>query len=82
MTTRRTAAEIIAFHLGWDMPDVSETRYQPTRLANPAIYTPFSEGYIAAPSNNLPPTNLKGDWKVIGEHYGRKVFEMIPRKEA
>lgn len=34
--TRRTAPEIIGFHFGWDMRDVSETRYQPTRYTNPA----------------------------------------------
>ena len=77
MTKRRTAAEIIAFHFGWDMSDVSETRYHPTRLSNPSIYAMF-DGYMAAPSNNLPPKNMKGKWSEIGEHYGRKIFELKP----
>ena len=72
----KTAAEIIGFHLGWDMRDVSETRYQPTRLASPSIYAISDEFYYAAPSSNTPPKNMKGDWRIIGEYYGRKVFRL------
>lgn len=74
-TIRRTAANIIAFHFGWDFSDVTDCRYQSTHYCNPAIYT-MGDGYYAAPANNLPPKNMKGEWKVIGEHYGRKVFEL------
>lgn len=70
---RRTAPEIIGFHLGWDMRDVSECRYQPTRYTSPGIYT-LGPYYYAAPSNNKPPKNFPGPWKEVGEHYGRKVF--------
>lgn len=73
MSKRRTAPEIIGFHFGCDMRDVSEGRYQPTRYTNPGIYVLGSD-YYAAPSNNQPPKNMPGDWKEIGEHYGRKVF--------
>jgi hypothetical protein len=71
----RTAPEIIAFHFGWNMPDVSEGRYQPTRYSTPSIYV-IGDDYYAAPSNNKPPTNMKGAWREIGEHYGRKVWEL------
>lgn len=74
-TRRRSAAEIIGFHFGADMRDVSEGRYQPTRYANPAIYT-VGDDFCAAPSDNKPPRNFPGDWKEIGEHYGRKVFRL------
>ena len=74
-TIRRTAANIIAFHFGWDIRDVSDTRYQSTRYSSPSIYT-IGDSYYAAPSNNLPPKNMKGGWVEIGEHYGRKVFEL------
>lgn len=77
MTTRRTAANIIAFHFCCDISDVSDGRYQSTRYSSPAIYT-FGTDYYAAPSNNQPPENMKGDWKEIGEHYGRKVFCLTP----
>ena len=75
MNVRRTAANIIAFHFGWNITDVSEGRYQSTRYASPSIYV-LGDDYYAAPSNNLPPKNMKGDWKEIGEHYDRKVFEL------
>lgn len=73
MAKRRTAAEIIGFHLGWDMREVSEYRYHPTRLASPSIYA-MGDGYFAAPSDNKPPRNMPGDWREVAEYYGRKVF--------
>lgn len=81
MTVRRTAANIIAFHFGWDIKDMTEQRYQPTRYSSPSIYS-LDQSYFAAPSNNQPPKNMKGNWKVIGEHYGRKVFELTQENAA
>lgn len=77
MIVRRTAANIIGFHFGWNITDVSETRYQSTRYTSPSIYV-LGDSYYAAPANNLPPKNMKGAWEEIGEHYGRKVFELKP----
>ena len=51
MTKRRTAAEIIGFHFGWDIRDVSETRYQSTRYTAPAVYV-IGDDYYAAPADN------------------------------
>lgn len=79
MTKRRSAAEIIGFHFSADMREVSDTRYQPTRLSNPAIYS-MGDCYYAAPSNNRPPKNMEGPWEVIGEHYERKVFRLRMEK--
>lgn len=74
MKERRTAPEIIGFHFGWDMRDVSETRYQPTRYVNPAIYS-MGDSYFAAPSNNATPKHIVGGpWECIAEYYGRKIF--------
>lgn len=75
MTKRRTAPEIIATHLCWDMSEVSGGRYQSTRYISPSIYV-CGDDYYAAPSNNRPPRKPEGNWKEIGEHYGRKVFCM------
>lgn len=72
-TKRRTAPEIIGTHLGWDMAEVSDGRYQPTRYSSPSIYV-AGDDYYAAPSNNLPPKNMPGEWREVGEYYGRKVF--------
>ena len=72
--TRKTAAEIIAFHFGNDIADVRDSRYQPTRLTDPAVYV-IGNDYFAAPSNNAPPRHDVGlPWEAIGEHYGRKVY--------
>lgn len=69
---RRTAPEIIGFHLGWDMREVSEGRYQ--RYANPAVYV-VGDDYYAAPADNRPPRHEVGKpWQEIAEYYGRKIF--------
>jgi hypothetical protein len=81
MTKRRAAPEIIAVHFSCDIRDVTDGRYQSTRYASPAIYT-FGTDYYAAPANNKPPQNMPGDWREIGEHYGRKVFCLTMAKVA
>jgi hypothetical protein len=74
MTTRRTAAEIIATHLMWDIADVRDERYQPTRYASPAIYN-MGGDYFSAPSDNrAPKADVGQPWEEVGEYYGRKVF--------
>lgn len=75
--TRRTAANIIAFHLGWDITEVSANRYQSTVYRSPALYT-VGDDYYAAPSNNKPPAykDYEGRWEEVGEYYGRKVYRM------
>jgi len=70
--TRKTAPELIAFHLGWDMPDVSDGRYQSTRYTAPGVYV-CGEDYFCAPSGSQRPP--KGwAWEVVGTYYGRDVF--------
>jgi hypothetical protein len=74
MTKRRTAPEIIGFHFGWDMREVSDARYHPTRIASPAVYV-IGDDYYAAPSDNRPPRHKVGKpWAEFAEHYGRKIF--------
>lgn len=74
MTKRRTAPEIIAFHFGWDIREVSETRYHPTRINSPSVYV-ISDDYYAAPADNKPPRHKVGKpWRELAEHYGRKIF--------
>lgn len=74
---KRSAAELIATHVGWDMAEMSDYRYQSTRWASPAIYA-LSSGYYAAPT----PANIsklrKGyaglNWSPDGECYGRPIY--------
>ena len=73
MKSRRiTAAERIAFLIGWDYAEMAECRYQPTRYRI-AIYT-VGDSYMACPrsKNELPRDGF--DWKPIGESYGRTVY--------
>lgn len=76
-TKKRSAAELIATHVGWDMAEMSDYRYQSTRWASPAIYA-LPSGYYAAPT----PANIarlrKGyaelNWVLDGECYGRPIY--------
>lgn len=69
---KKTAPEIIGFHLGWDMREVSANRYQSTRYAAPAVYVCGSDYYCAPAGTQAPPKGFR--WKEAGEHYGRKVY--------
>jgi hypothetical protein len=69
---RRTAPNLIAFHLGWDIGEVQDCRYQPSRYATPAIYA-ISDYYYSAPAGTQKPPKL-WRWAVVGEYYGRKVY--------
>ena len=72
MTKRRTAAEIIATHIGYDMAEMSEYRYQPTRYSSPAIYA-IGDTYYCAPSNGK--LHKGWDWTLAATVLGREVFE-------
>lgn len=73
MTSRKTAPEVIGFLLGWDMRDVSEGRYQPTRYSSPGIYVCADDYYCCPSGSQKPPKGY--DWKPFGEAYGRTVYE-------
>lgn len=74
MIKRRTAANIIAFHFGCDISEISESRYQPSRYSSPAVYVVGGD-YYAAPSNNKPPKyNVGEHWVELAEWYNRKIF--------
>jgi hypothetical protein len=77
MTTRRakrrTAAEIIAFHLCSDIRDVQDCRYQPTRYASPAIYTVGDFYYCSPTAGQKPPRDFP-KWELAGTYYGRDVL--------
>ena len=78
--TRRSAAEIIAFHFCADIADIRDSRYHPTRFASPAIFT-VGDNYYCAPSGSQKPpqdrefSEPRWDWKPIGTYYGRTVYE-------
>lgn len=75
MVKRRSAAEIIAFHFGWDMRDVSETRYQPSKYTSQAIYVIGDDYYCAPVIGQRPKWPCPGKaWRELAEHYGRKIY--------
>ena len=72
MQKRRTAPELIGFHLGWDIADVSDGRYQPSRYQRPAVYVCGDDYYCAPSTGQRPPADWQ--WDEVGEYYGRKVY--------
>ena len=78
---RRTAPEIIGMHLGWDMRDVSEGRYQPTRFNSPGVYVCGNDYYCAPSGNQSPPAGDDWVWHQDGEWYGRKVYRARPAEQ-
>lgn len=73
MSPRRSAAEIIGFHLGWDIAEVREGRYQ--RYINPAVYVCGGDYFASPPAGSKAPTHdVGGPWVHVGSYYGRDVF--------
>jgi hypothetical protein len=69
----KQANEIVAFHLGWDMAEVSDCRYQ--RHTAPAVYA-IGDHYFTAPTakQKLP---VDWEWERVGEYYGRPVYRSL-----
>ncbi len=72
MTKRRTAAEIIATHLGYDLAEMSDYRYQPTSYHSPALYT-IGDYYFCAPRKGQR-CSKTWNWHLVGRYYERDVF--------
>jgi hypothetical protein len=72
----KRANEIIGFHLGWDISDVSDGLYQPSRYASPRVYV-CGDDYFCCPTSNqkLP---IGFNWETVGSYYGRTVFRAEP----
>jgi hypothetical protein len=73
------ANEIIAFHFGWDIKDVSDGRYQPSRFSNPSIYVVGEDYYCAPTAKQKLPKDFK--WTEIAEWYDRKVYRALASGE-
>ena len=67
----KRADEIIAFHLGWDVADMRECRYQPSKY-KVAVYACGDSYYCAPSEHNAMPDGFA--WRIDGEHYGRTVY--------
>ena len=71
--TKKSAAYVIAFHLGWDMKEVTDNRYQPTRYHAPAVYTCGDHDWCCPTGSQKPPDAL-GQWEEVAVYDGRKVY--------
>lgn len=72
MTTRRSAAEIVAFHLCTDISDVRDARYQQTRYCE-AVFS-MGRYYYCAPTLGKRLPNVGYEWEPVGTYYGRDVY--------
>lgn len=68
----RTAAEIIAFHIGSDIADVRDARYQPSRFAKVALYTIGDYYYCAPRAGQALPKGY--NWVQAGMEYERMIY--------
>ena len=73
----KTAPEIIALHLGWNMPDVTEGRCQ--KYTSPGVYV-CGNDYFCCPtaSQKLPKGVSEKPWEIVGTYYGRTVWRVQP----
>lgn len=70
------ANEVIAFHLGWNITDVTEGKYQ--RYSSPSVYVCGNDYYCCPTEKQKLPKDF--DWKKVGEHYGRAVYRAEPER--
>lgn len=75
----KRANEIIGFHLGWDINDVTDGVYQPTRYSSPRVYVCGDSYYCCPNGSKKPPAGF--NWKLDGTHYGRDVYMAEPGDE-
>ncbi len=77
---KRTAPEIIGIYLSWDINDVKDGRYQPTRYASPSVYV-CGEDYFCAPlMSQKPPKDW--EWDLVANYYGRDVYRSKPMEKV
>jgi len=72
--TKRTDAERIGFMLGWDIADVRETRYQPSKYKIP-VYT-IGNDYMCVPRGRKLPEGF--NWKPWKESYNEMIYISEP----
>lgn len=74
MATAKRANEIIAFHLGWDITDVTDGKYQ--RYTNPSIYVCGDDYYCCPTAKQKLPKGF--NWTGAGHQYGRDIYKAKP----
>lgn len=73
----KRASEIIAFHLCWNISDVTEGRYQ--RYTAPSVYVCANDYFCCPAGNQSPPKGVsENEWQKVGSYYGRNVWRVSP----
>lgn len=74
MPKPKSPAEAIGFVLGWDVADVREYRYQPTKHAKIHVYAIGDWYYCATLWDQAPPSGW--EWQLMNQstYHGRKVY--------
>jgi hypothetical protein len=83
MTSRKSQAEIIGFHLGWDISDVRDSVYQPTRYSSPKIYSCGPTDYMAATPSGKRPSGATArdfEWTPVASYYDWTVYSGAGRE--
>lgn len=72
---KRSGAEIIAFHLGWDISEIRDNRYQPTHYVSMAVYSVGDDLWMCCPpAGQKPRYGDQWPWKPLAEYYGRTIY--------
>jgi len=79
MAKRHTAAERIAFLIGYDLAEMSDYRYQSTRYTV-AVYA-IGDSYYCAPGPGKKLPDVGYNWEVVGESYGSTVYRADAHKD-
>jgi hypothetical protein len=69
----KTAPEIIALHLGWDLEEVRAQEYQSGRYSC-AVYTCNNDYYCCPPQGAKPPKVDGWKWLCVGTYHNRRVY--------
>jgi len=58
---KRQAATVVAETIGWDVSEVREYQYQPSRLSSPAVFAIGDRYFAVHPTK--PRHDLGGEWR-------------------
>ena len=70
MTQRKQAATVVAETIGWDVADVRECQYQPSRYSSPSVFA-IGDRYFAVHSAK-PRHDLGGEWREHDDQFFAK----------
>ena len=61
MTTKKHAATVVAETIGWDVAEVRECQYKPSRLSSPSVFAIGDRYFAVHPTKPLH--DVGGEWR-------------------